>query len=730
MIYGLKQIGTSVLCFLVAGGSQIIITTRILDTAYSISSNVHEVQPLNDLDSERLLLGKAGLENGCLPDNLKQSCSEILRRCEGIPFFLSGNAEWVSEQHQEVQKISSIFSLEKAPKLLKKSEELFSPSYDNISYGSKLLLLYMSMFPHGRIFDKDSLIRKFVVQGLVDCNGDDYPTASKLIALAEGYFCELLIANVIKSTDCKLTAQVETKQWQVNYFMLQFLASKATDKGFACTSDTIASVAPAAGEGKKVRWLYLHQPDAELPTHLRKFDLSHTRSLVVSGTVSQIPFDKFIYLVVLDLEGWQCFRDEDLQLICRMFLLRYLSLRNTDVSMLPAEIKNLSRLQTLDVSHTRIGQLPSQIWDSQLSLRRLDLRSTLIRQLPEEIWRIRHLSHLLIGGDGVNQDGTEIPLRSLWKDVLWLHTLETIDLTGFSPRVVEKLGLLKYVEVLSIIWALKQCTEKSYQQALCSSIKALKMLVSLTIHCGLGCSMEFLEPPSGEDWLKELNIFKVKGGTFAMIPKWMDGLNELGSIEITVCKVMPVDITILGNLPSLKYLVLGLSFVPEEAIVIDGVGFPWLRKLFVSCRVPWLTFEQGAMPQLRHLELKIADSPASQESVPSGIINLMCLSEVAICYNVRYANSPTVKMTEEAVRKQVAGHCDLFINGIQDQQEEAVQDQEAGDGIAVIDGVQDQAGDAPEAEEGAIASTSEIEIVDTAQLYDQSTASAHSHWYP
>lgn len=604
----------------------------------------------------------------------------------------------------------------------------------------------MSMFPHGHIFDKDSLIRKCVAQGLVDYGGGD-PDQIDRVKVAEFYIVHLLDANVIKLAGGDHTAEVEMKQWQVNYFMSEFLASKAADKGFACTSGTIASV---AGEGKQVQWLYLHQPDAELPTQLGKFDLSHTRSLVLWGTVSQIPFEKFIYLVVLDLDGWRCFKDEDLQLICSiMFLLRYLSLRNTHVNMLPVEIKKLSRLETLDVSHTgirelpsemcelnslatldvshtSISQLPAQTWDSWSSpLRRLDLRSTLIRQLPKEMWRLVHLNHLLIGGGGLlNQDGTVIPLGNLWKDMKLLRTLETIDLTGFPPRVVEKLGLLKSVEVLSIIWALNQCTEKRYQQALCKCIKAWEKLESLTIHCRLGCSVEFLEPLSGEVWLKELKIFKVKGGTFARIPKWMAGLDKLRLIEITVCRIMPDDLSILGSLPDLKFLVLGLNFVPEKAILIHGVGFPLLGNLSVNCRVPWLTFEQGAMPKLRNLELKIADSPTSRESVPSGITNLLSLSEVAIRYNVRYAKSPTVKMAEAAVRKQVAGHCDLFINGIQDQPEEA------GDGVAVIEDVQVQAEDAPEAEGGATASTSEIEIVDTAQLYDQSTASAHSHWYP
>uniref|UniRef100_M8BLN9 Disease resistance R13L4/SHOC-2-like LRR domain-containing protein n=1 Tax=Aegilops tauschii TaxID=37682 RepID=M8BLN9_AEGTA len=309
------------------------------------------------------------------------------------------------------------------------------------------------------------------------------------------------------------------------------------------------------------------------------------------------------------------------------------------------------------------------MWD--LRLHRLDIRSTLIRQLPKEMWRLRRLRHLLVDGDGVNQDGTEIPLGSLWRSMFWLHTLETIDLTGFPARVVEKLGRLRFIRVLSIIWALNQCIERSYQEALCSSIKAWWKLESLTIHCGIGCSMEFLEKSLCQGWCKELAVFKVKGGTFPRIPKLIAGRDKFTSIEITVCRLMPVDLSILGSLPYLQCLVLGLNFVPQEAIVIDGVGFPGLENLSVSCRVPWLTFEQGAMQQLTYLELKIADSPASQESIPSGFINLLSLSEVAIRYNVRYANSPSVKMTEEAVREQVAGHCDLFINGKRDQQDEA-----------------------------------------------------------
>ncbi|CAD6256354.1 unnamed protein product [Miscanthus lutarioriparius] len=91
--------------------------------------------------------------------------------------------------------------------------------------------------------------------------------------------------------------------------------------------------------------------------------------------------------------------------------------------------------------------------------------------------------------------------------------------------------------------------------------------------------------------------------------------------------------------------------------------------------MPWLTLEAGAMPKLTYLQLKFCSTPARQICVPSGISNLHRLTEIALCYNAHYLNSPSVKMTVEAVTKQVAEHrnpIDLFINGIeQDDVQEA-----------------------------------------------------------
>lgn len=579
-------------------------------------------------------------------------------------------ADWLRERQQEVHHIS-INSPEYIPQLLKQFEPRVSPTYDDLPCLSKFLLLHMNMFPVGYMFDKDGLIRRWIDHGLFIPKIDDHLSVlDERLEKAEECFSMLTNRNVITRVSTNKCNHVveENCHWQVNYFMQQFLASKAAEKGLSFTSGTLTSEGTQGRE--TLRRLSLHQPDPVVPAQLRKMDLSHTRALAISGKVDGIPLDKFSHLLSLDLEDWQCFKDKDMLLICKMFFLQHLILRKTTgVTKLPPEIKELRHLRTLDVSHTQISELPSQVCELK-ELWKLDLRSTQVSQLPEQIWKIHSLNHLLVGGDGVNHYEAAIvipeemgPLGRLES----LSTLATVDLSKRSASLVEDIGRISTLEVLAVRWSFHQCTDGRFQQALSSSVHEWKKLESLTIHCGLGCYMDFL------DYLPyNLQKFKLTGGRFTRLPQWCHRLDRLTFIEITVCTLLPGDLGILANLPELECLVLGVHFIPEVEIVIDGEGFAKLDRLSFTCRVPWLNFSKGAVPSLTYLELKIAGSPPSRESVPSGISNLRLLSDVAIRYHPNYTNSPSVKMTVDAVRKGVAEHrmpIYLFINGIEDQEE-------------------------------------------------------------
>lgn len=652
-------------------GSRILLTTRNELIANFCNSNydgeVHTMKPLSDSNSDRLLRTKAfGSMDYCPPDNLKLLCEEISKICGGIPLYVTSMAEWL-KQHQPQHESSAVPAEEQARLLLKRFGQKLSFKYNDLLRPS----LYLSMFPQGYVFDKNHFAMKWLEEGLAGIHSGLKVDMEQ----AKMSFTEMVDMNIISpvAENCGLNLdEDELCQWQVNPFMHKFLASKAAEKGYVFTSTTLPSVTDDGNMARTARRLALHNADPRLPAMLQQMDLSHTRSLLISGVVDRtaVPLNKFSYLVVLDLQGWENLKDEDLLQICKMFLLTYLSIRRTRVSKLPPEIKELRILNTLDVSRTHIAELPSELCELSC-LRMLDLRCTQISQVPEQI-EVLYLSFrtLLIGGDGmINPDETVVVTKiphTLMTN-LQLFTLATVDLSEYPASFVDALGCQNSLRVLAIIWSLHQSTDEAYREALRSSIKKCMELRSLTIHCARGCSMEFLgslsDPP------KELKKFKVTTGRFVSVPQWIRGLEHLAFLQITVCKLEPDDVKILGSLRCLKCLILGLEFVPEEGMVIESEWFGCLERFSLDCPVPWLTFKRGAMPMLNYLQLKICSGSVNQVSaVPSGLTKLPKITEVVICYSKWCKNSSNVKMTVGAVRKQLARHpgqIDLVINGRQ-----------------------------------------------------------------
>ncbi|KAF8673258.1 hypothetical protein HU200_048812 [Digitaria exilis] len=575
--------------------------------------------------------------------------------------------------------------------------------------GSYQVMMCMIMFPYGYKFEKERLVQKVMretsmpysffaqIGGADDCFEHMSYFVSKDQEGARSYFSKLIHHDIITQVveTSRRTNADESEAWQWNFSPLQhqLLASKSAEMGFAFTSATLNLLTAASATadngnettGRIARRLALHHDDPDIPSLLQNIDLSQTRSLKVSGGVGSrsVPLNRFINLVVLDVEGWENFGDEDLLRICtiKMFLLAYLSIRSTQVTKLPLEIKELCSLQVLDASYTQLTELPFG-YSEATELRRLDIRGTPIRQLmPKQILGLQHsLEVLLLGGEGlVSSVKTATSLPQDIQRFQALRTLATADLSEQPANFISALGELRRLRVLAITWSFHQSSDRDYCEALLSSIQKWKHLHSLTIHCGLGCSMEFLGSLSGPP--EELAKFKVIAGRFAVVPKWFHGFELLSFMEITICKLEPHDLETLRDLPKLRCLILGLDFMPREPIVINSEGFHALQRFSIECPVPWLTFESGAMPKLKYLQLELHPCPMNPFSIPVGINNLRSLEKVALWYNVRYANRFSVKRTVEAVREEVA-KCRsaiqmirLFINGIKQDDVQAVDEE-------------------------------------------------------
>ncbi|KAF0928396.1 hypothetical protein E2562_003214 [Oryza meyeriana var. granulata] len=164
-------------------------------------------------------------------------------------------------------------------------------------YVIKACLLYLGIFPNGRPVRRKTLIRRWSAEGFV---GADHHRSSLDVAVDN--FEELVNRSIIQPVD--VSSNTEVKTCQTDGMMLEFILHKSICDNFI--------------------------------TLLYKL------------------------LRVLDLEECDDLEDEHLKKICKLLLLKYLSL-GRGITVLPKEIGKLKFLETLDLRRTMVKFLPIQV---------------------------------------------------------------------------------------------------------------------------------------------------------------------------------------------------------------------------------------------------------------------------------------------------------------------------------------------------------------------------------
>jgi disease resistance protein RPM1 len=142
--------------------------------------------------------------------------------------------------------------------------------------------------------------------------------------------------------------------------MLEIIISKSAEDNFITV----------VGGGQKsllngrgiIRRLSVQYIDQELAFALANEDLSHVRSLTVTASdcIKHLPsLAEFEALRVLDFEDCKGLKQYDMNSVEKLFQLKYLGLKETDISRLPSGIVMLSDLETLDFRYTSMHELPA-----------------------------------------------------------------------------------------------------------------------------------------------------------------------------------------------------------------------------------------------------------------------------------------------------------------------------------------------------------------------------------
>jgi hypothetical protein len=148
-------------------------------------------------------------------------------------------------------------------------------------------------------------------------------------------------------------------------------------------------------------------------------------------------------------------------------------------------------------------------------------------------------------------------------------------------------------------------------------------------------------------------------GRYMKVPQWVkQDLCNVCSLDISLCKLGEDDLEFLKTqMPNLRALKLRLEVLPREPVAITGGGFSKLETFYVDCRLPRvITFKEGAMPKLKHLEFKFYTGTARQD-YSMGIKHLPSLESIEFRCSENYkSDSQGIGATIEAMRKEATEH--------------------------------------------------------------------------
>ncbi|KAL5552270.1 hypothetical protein UlMin_002446 [Ulmus minor] len=567
-------------------GSRVVLTTRKNDVASTAGveseGRTYNMEPLSMAESWDLFCRKTFHGNTC-PPHLEDICKIILKRCEGLPLAIvaiSGvlatkDTRRIDEWDMVARSLGAEIDGNDKLKDLKK---VLSLSFNDLPYYLKSCFLYLSIFPEDHLIERMRLIRLWVAEGFIEAK-----EGKILEEVADDYLKDLLNRSLMQVATT--TSDGRAKTFRIHDLLREIIISKSRDQNFA-----IIVKEQNMQWSDRVRRLSVHYTLQHLQPNR---SVSQLRSLfmfeVVEKPILHILFPcGFRLLTVLDLQS-SPLKKFPVQVI-NLYYLKYLSLRNTKVKIVPRFIGRLQNLETLDLKHSQVTELPVEILKLQ-ALRHLLL------------YRSEFVSYELFGSkSGFKLEGNIAVLQSLQK-------LCFIEASDIMMRELRNLSQLRRLGILKL--------RREDGKILCSSIEKLTNLRALSIASVEENEVIDLQHLSTPPVLLQRLYMR---GRLEMLPHWIPSLHSLVKLSLKWCRLTDDPLVYLQYIPNLVHLILCQVYIGERLCFRAG-GFKKLKMLGLDKfdELRCIQVEQGAMEFLEDLSIRRCQS---LETVPSGIEHL------------------------------------------------------------------------------------------------------------
>ncbi|XP_052140652.1 disease resistance protein Pik-2-like [Oryza glaberrima] len=625
--------------------SRVVITTRNRQVAESCCSlpvdRVYSMDVLQDDQSRKLFFNTVFRSNKCPAGyrRLETISGNILAKCGGLPLAIVSVGGMLAQAENKtpaewMKVCDRLGSGLSTSAMMERMRRIMSLSYHDLPYHLKACFLYLSVFREGYEIKRGPLVRRWAAEGFVGGRRECTPEEA-----AGKYLDEFVGRSIVTPT--RVVSNGVVRCCKVHDIMLEMMTEKCMEENFISLLGSPSkhghqqhAMMVAAGHDK-IRRLSVHgahtsqgkqaggvhdkhlcrrriKKDEEQDDVLSSGDLSCVRSLLmlrcIEKPIPAISFAKLKLIRVLDLEGCRWLSNHDLEDICKLSLLRYLSLRDTGVQRLPRLIGRLKELLTLDI------------------------RETDVKALPETITRLGRLRHLLAGRYRYYTRSHRVKLFEPFEAVTIppglaaMGSLQTIAHANVvsSSIAMGELGDLPGLTKLCVM----NCEEgpSKWEPFVISLNKLSYSLRSLAIlhwqydNAGLEALLDLTSPPI---FLEKFFLW----GKLSTLPSWVSHLSNLVDLCLRDNFLNgEVIIEQLGKLPSLLSLKLyRASYLGRELRFREKL-FPRLKQLIVDNlpNIEELSFQGGA-PQLERLTLAVLKKP---EDGIFGIDKLPMLKEV------------------------------------------------------------------------------------------------------
>ncbi|XP_062094705.1 disease resistance protein RPM1-like [Humulus lupulus] len=511
-----------------------------------------------------------------------------MKRCEGLPLAIVAIGSMLATK--DINRVDeweivhrSLQAELQGNTRLKGMQAILSLSFNDLPYHLKHCFMYLSLFLEDYSIKRNVLIRLWIAEGFIE-----EIEGRTLEEVANGCFNELLNRSLAQVNDRYSDGRV--KSCRVHDILRETMLLKSKDQGFAAITNKESNKRLP----ERVRRLSVHEGtniDAS-----RDNQLSQLRSLFFFTKEKDV-WNKF--MSSFSEQGSRLVKVLDCtcaptttfpQSITKLYHLRYLCLRDTDVSSIPPSIANLRHLETLD------------------------LKRTLVQELPSDILRLQCLRHVIV------YDFRSFPTLHGFKALKGMESLSSLRKLIF---VEAKQG---ETEPMVSVGRLTQLTRLGIRQlgdehgdALFSSIRELKLLRSLRLVSRTedeALSFQFKSFSS----LRLLQRLYIRGRVEKSI-EGLQNLTNLSKLFLSGSRLQVDQLESLQDLPNLVSLCFYEGAYDGESLCFKAGSFLMLRHLRISRleNLRMVTVEDKA---LSHLELMHFNDCKFLKEIPSGIERL------------------------------------------------------------------------------------------------------------